>query len=152
MYDRILLPTDGSEGMTRVIEHAGELAQVHGATVHVLYVIDTASLSTLPMDAAFDSLRGLLEEEGTKAADEAERLIPDDVDVERTIIDGSPAAEIVECAREVDCDVVVMGTHGRGGLDRILLGSVAEHVLRRSPVPVVTVRVGSNADEESAAV
>lgn len=151
MYERILLPTDGSEGMVPVIDHAGELAEVHDATVHVLFVVDTASLSTIPMDASLDGLHGLLQEEGERAVAEADRRIPDDVGLERTIAEGAPANEIVECAGDADCDVIVMGTHGRGGLNRILLGSVAEHVVRRSSIPVLTVRVGGDPDAESPA-
>jgi nucleotide-binding universal stress UspA family protein len=150
MYDRILLPTDGSAGMTRVVEHAGELARVHDSSVHVLFVVDTAKLTTIPMDASLDGIHGLMEEEGETAMEEADRLLPEDVTVERTISEGEPAREIVDCAREADCDVIVMGTHGRGGLDRLLLGSVAEHVVRRSSVPVVTVRVGAENGPESA--
>lgn len=151
MYDRILLPTDGSEGMTRVIKHAGELARIHDATVHALFVVDTASLSTMPMDASLDGVHGLMEEEGTRAVEEAERLIPVHIDIERTIAEGSPANQIIDCTEEADCDVIVMGTHGRGGLDRLLLGSVAEHVVRRSPVPVVTVRVDSEQERDRVA-
>ncbi|MCU4799672.1 universal stress protein [Halobacteria archaeon HArc-gm2] len=149
MYDRILLPTDGSAGMTRVIDHAGELAHIHDASVHALYVVDTASLTTMPMDVSLDSLHGLMQEEGENAVAEARRRMPDGVDVDRTITDGAPATQIIDCADEADCDVVVMGTHGRGGLNRLLLGSVAEHVVRRSSVPVVTVRVGEEVDPES---
>ena len=148
MYDRILLPTDGSPGMARVIEHAGELARVHDASVHALFVVDTASLSSMPMDASLDGIHGLMEEEGTAAVAEAERSMPDDVTVERTIAEGAPANEIVDCVREADCDVIVMGTHGRGGLNRLLLGSVAEHVVRRSAVPVVTIRVDAETGPE----
>lgn len=148
MYDRILLPTDGSEGMARVVEHAGELARVHDASMHALFVVDTASLSTMPMDASLDGVHGLMEEEGARAMEEVTRLLPDDVPVDRTTREGSPAHEIVDVAEEADCDVIVMGTHGRGGLNRLLLGSVAEHVVRRSSVPVVTVRVGPETASE----
>lgn len=147
MYDRILLPTDGSAGMSRVIEHAGELARVHDASVHAVFVVDTANLSTMPMDASLDGIHGLMEEEGATAMEQVERRLPDDVPVERTITEGSPAHEIVSCAHEAACDVIVMGTHGRGGLNRLLLGSVAEHVVRRSDVPVITVRVGKEDTE-----
>ncbi len=150
MYDRILLPTDGSDGMAHVVEHAGELARAHDATVHALYVVDTTSLSTLPMDASLEGVHGLLREEGATAVEKVERRTPDGVDVEHTVSEGSPASQIVKCARDADCDVVVMGTHGRGGLNRLLLGSVAEHVVRRSPVPVVTVPVGADAEPERA--
>jgi|AntDeeMetageno50_2_1112565.scaffolds.fasta_scaffold07322_2 nucleotide-binding universal stress UspA family protein len=148
MYDRILLPSDGSAGMTRVIDHAGELARIHDASVHVLYVVDTASLTTMPMDASLDGIHGLMQEEGNAAVEEAQRRMPDGVDVDRTVAEGAPAAQIIDCAEDAGCDVIVMGTHGRGGLNRLLLGSVAEHVVRRSSVPVVTVRVGAETETE----
>ncbi|MEF8907324.1 MAG: universal stress protein [Haloarculaceae archaeon] len=139
MYDDILLPTDGSAGMETVIDHAGRLAAEHGARVHALYVVDTASLSDLPVEGTFEGVSRQLNTEGGRAlADVEERL---DAPVERTLREGSPAREIVAYAAEEDCDVVVMGTHGRTGVDRLILGSVAERVVRSSPVPVLTVRV-----------
>jgi nucleotide-binding universal stress UspA family protein len=139
MYDDILLPTDGSAGMEAVIDHAGRLAAEHGARVHALYVVDTASLSDLPVEGGFEGVSRQLNTEGDRAlADVEERL---DVPVERSLRDGSPAREIVAYATEEGCDVVVMGTHGRTGVDRLILGSVAERVVRSSPVPVLTVRV-----------
>jgi len=142
MYNRILLPTDGSAGMQRVIEHTGALASKHDALVHALYVVDAASFASLPMETSWEGVSELLREEGSNALDEVERLIDDDVEVERVIVEGSPSRTIVEYARDDDCDLVVMGTHGRGGIDRLLLGSVAERVVRASHVPVMTVRVG----------
>jgi nucleotide-binding universal stress UspA family protein len=139
MYDDILLPTDGSAGMEAVIEHAGRLAAEHGARVHVLYVVDTASLSDLPVEGGFEGVSRHLNTEGERALDDVEDRL--EVPVERTLTDGSPAREIVAYATEEGCDVVVMGTHGRTGVDRLILGSVAERVVRSSPVPVLTVRV-----------
>jgi len=69
------------------------------------------------------------------------RLVPSDVPLETTTVEGSPAREIVDHAASIGADLVVMGTHGRSGVDRLLLGSVAERVVRSSPVPVLTVRV-----------
>jgi nucleotide-binding universal stress UspA family protein len=146
IYDRILLPTDGSAGIARAIEHAGELARVHDATVHALYVIDATSFTGLPMETSFDGIRAVLESEGETALEQVERLL-DDVPVETEAVEGTPSTEIVRHTRERDVDLVVMGTHGRGGLDRLLLGSVAERVVRKSRVPVITVRV-SEADVE----
>ena len=151
MYDRLLVPTDGSAEMARVVDHAGELARAHGATLHGLYVVDVASTSTLPMDASLDSLHGMLQEEGSAALDDFERMAPADVDTERTVVEGTPPREIVDRTLEADCDAIVMGTHGRGGLDRLLLGSVAERVRRRSPVPVITVPVTGGTKTETTA-
>lgn len=148
MYDRILLPTDGSAGMDRVIEQAGNLAATHGALVHALYVVDSTSFASLPMETSWEGISELLREEGANALDEAERLIGDRAEVERIVTEGSPAKTIVDHAVENDCDLIVMGTHGRGGIDRLLLGSVAERVVRSSRVPVLTVRVSDVGDEE----
>jgi len=84
--------------MTRVIDHAGELARIHDASVHVLYVVDTASLTTMPMDASLDGIHGLMQEEGNAAVEEAQRRMPDGVDVDRTVAEGAPAAQIIDCA------------------------------------------------------
>jgi nucleotide-binding universal stress UspA family protein len=141
MYDHILLPTDGSAGMERVVDHAASLAEAHGATLHAIYVVNTASLSNLPLESTMEAVSQGLREEGQAALDGVSRLVPDAVPVERVSVDGSPAREIVDYATESGVDLIVMGTHGRSGVDRLLLGSVAERVVRRSPVPVLTVRV-----------
>jgi len=141
LYDRILLPTDGSAGTDRVIEHAGELARAHDATIDALYVVDATNFTGLPMETSWNGVRQILESEGETALGEVERLLGDDVALETHTVEGTPSSEIVAFAREHDIDLVVMGTHGRGGIDRLLLGSVAERVVRGSPVPVTTVGV-----------
>lgn len=141
MYERILLPTDGSASMTPVIDHAAALASEHEALVHAVYVVDTRSFSSLPMETSWEGVTDLLDEQGQQAVEEVHRQIGDQVDVEGVVTRGIPSTEIVDHARENDCDLIVMGTHGRGGLNRLLLGSVAERVVRTSEVPVLTVRV-----------
>lgn len=141
MYDRILVPTDGSAGMDDVITHAGTLARAHDCDVHALYVVDTGRFSTLPAETTWESVTTMLEREGETALDSFERLIGDGVTVEGSVVEGGPSQEIVEYASENGCDLIVMGTHGRGGINRLLLGSVAERVVRSSNVPVVTVPV-----------
>jgi nucleotide-binding universal stress UspA family protein len=145
MYADILVPTDGSEGMETVVEHAAELAEEHGARLHLLYVVNTASFASLPMEATYESITEMLDAEGETALDTAMAAIDrvdTDLSVERRMREGSPAQEIVDYATTEGCDVIAMGTHGRGGINRLLLGSVAERVVRSSPVPVLTVRVG----------
>jgi len=145
MYDTIVLPTDGSAGIERVVEHAGKLARVHDATIRALYVVDATTFTGLPMETSWDGVRQVLESEGETALEGVERLAPDDVAVETATVEGTPSTEIVRYTREQPVDVVVMGTHGRGGIDRLLLGSVAERVVRKSAVPVVTVPVSETA-------
>jgi nucleotide-binding universal stress UspA family protein len=141
MYNRILLPTDGSAEMEPVVDHAAALAERDDALIHALYVVDAASFSSLPMETSWEGISELLYEEGTAALNEVERTVDDRAPVERIVVEGNPSSTIVEHAADDDCDLIVMGTHGRGGIDRLLLGSVAERVVRRSSVPVMTVRV-----------
>lgn len=147
MYDDILLPTDGSDSMTEVIDHAVELARTHDATIHGVYVVNTASLSDLPMESSWDGVSQALSDEGKRALEEVESRA-DDVDLETNLVEGSPAKEIGRYATANDCDIIVMGTHGRSGVDRLLLGSVAERVVRSSEVPVLTIRVNPTDEKE----
>jgi nucleotide-binding universal stress UspA family protein len=146
MYDDILLPTDGSGGLKRVIDHASALAAIHDAMLHGLYVVDTASLTDVPMEITLEGVDEALREEGETALTDLERLA-EGVPVETDIAEGTPAQEIIGYAREEPVDVIVMGTHGRSGVDRLLLGSVAERIVRSSPVPVLTVGVDGRADD-----
>ena len=146
-YGRILVPTDGSTEAETVLDHAVDLATIHDASLHAIYVMNTASFTGLPMETTWEGIDDVLRQEGTAALEAVrESAKTDGIEIECQLLEGSPAREIVRYADEHDCDLVVMGTHGRGGINRLLLGSVAEQVVRTSPVPVLTVRVG---DEES---
>lgn len=140
MYEKILVPTDGSSGMSPVIDHATTLADVHGADLHALYVVNTASLNDLPMDSTWEGLRTALEDEGQEGLKQFEERA-DKVQLETVMREGSPPSEIVEYAEAEECDVIVMGTHGRSGVNRLLLGSVAERVVRQASTPVLTMGV-----------
>jgi nucleotide-binding universal stress UspA family protein len=149
MYDRILVPTDGSPGSRRVIEHATALAETHGATLHGLYVVNTASYASFSMEATWEGIGDMLKQEGQEALDVVASIADGRAPVETRVLEGSPSREIVRYAEREGIDLIVMGTHGRGGIDRLLLGSVAERVVRSSKVPVLTVRVGDGEDAES---
>jgi len=137
MYDHVLLPTDGSDGTDRAIDHALEVAQVHDATLHVLHVLDDASLASVS-EGAMEDLR----ERGQSVVDAiAERARSAGVDARTEIREGSPHREILAHADAAGIDAIVMGTHGRSGVGRVLLGSVTERVVREAPMPVVTVRM-----------
>lgn len=142
LYDHILVPTDGSAETRRAVEHAIDLADEHEATIHALYVLNTASYASVSVDASWEGVSDMLREEGEAAVEAVADLARSaDVEVVSVLRSGSPSREIVRYAEEEGCDLVVMGTHGRGGIDRLLLGSVAERVVRSSQVPVLTVRV-----------
>ena len=150
MYDCILVPTDGSSEVERALEHAFDLAQAHHATVRAIYVVSVAGYGGLPMETPLDGIAGALREEGEAAVERVEELAPTDVEVETRVLEGSPSRVIVDHAQPDECDLVVMGTHGRGGIDRLLLGSITERVVRHAPVPVLTVRVDSSEPGERA--
>lgn len=144
MYNNILVPTDGKEGMTRVGEHAFALAELCEATIHVLYVVEEHAYAAVPDDTR-ERIRETLEgdaESATKAL--AERALERDLVVKREIRWGDPAVAIVSYALENDIDHIVMGTRGKTGFERYLLGSVAEKVVRVSPVPVTTAHTGDH--------
>lgn len=153
MYDRILVPTDGSTEGERAVRHAADLAAAHDAAVLGVYVVNTTSYGGLPMETSIEGITQVLENEGKGALDRVAELLSErDVPLERRIVRGTPSKEIVRVAEQDAADLVVMGTHGRGGIDRLLLGSVAERVVRKSPVPVLTVRVGGDSGSVGDAV
>lgn len=147
LYDRIVVPTDGSASSRPAITHAIELAAVHGATIHAVYVVNIASFSGVPTEGSWEGVSQALEREGEEALDKVKTACETrEVPIERVRLEGRPSQRIVEYATEHDGDLIVMGTHGRGGLDRLLLGSVAERVVRSASVPVMTVQAGDESD------
>ncbi|MCQ4333901.1 universal stress protein [Natronomonas sp. F2-12] len=139
MYERILLPTDGSEGTDRAVEQAIGLAAETGAELHALFVVEDAPYAPEMTD---ERVSAQLREIGENAiASIRDRADAADVTVRAAIEDGIPNREILKYADGADVDLVVMGTHSRSGLDKYLLGSVTERVVRTADVPVLTVRV-----------
>lgn len=138
MYDNILLPTDGSDGTDRIVAHAMHIARENDATLHVLHVVDT---SVLPLDSHSQTFYDQLEAAGRSSVFEIrDRAIDAGVHAVESLRRGTPYRTILDYAQENDIDLIVLGTHGRGGARRALLGSVAEHVVRLSEAPVLTVR------------
>ncbi|MFC7081327.1 universal stress protein [Halorussus caseinilyticus] len=138
-YENVLIPTDGSEAASGAIDRAVDFASAFDATLHAVSVIDDTSLG---FDVRSASASGELEATADAAlADAAARASDAGVEaVVEEVLRGEVARTIREYAEDNDIDVVVMGTAGRGGADRVLLGSVTERLVRTSPVPVVTVR------------
>jgi nucleotide-binding universal stress UspA family protein len=140
-YRNIVIATDGSENTQRAISYGIEIAKLSGAIVHALYVVDTSSFSAMPMDAGWEEMYEILRKEGEKAVyDVKERGEAAGVEVREVLEEGHPSTEIINFAEKNDIDLIVMGTLGKTGLDRFLLGSVAEKVVRNSKVPVLVVR------------
>lgn len=141
MYKKILIPTDGSKTAEHAVEQGVKLARALDSKVYGLYVIDISAFAGVPTEAIWESMRGLLEEEGNKALKVVENLASSlKVKYEVFLREGVPSEDIAKFAKDESIDLIVMGTAGRRGLDRFLLGSVTEKVVRTSPCPVLVMR------------
>ena len=138
MFDRILFPTDGSEGAEVALDLAGDIARRHDATLYVLNVADTTRDSVTQVQG---EVVDTLEAAGERlVADAAAQFRNVSVDVRTEVVQGEPYRAILDYAESSNVDIVIMPTRGRQGLRRLLLGSTTERVLRQSDVPVLTVR------------
>jgi len=139
MYERILIPTDGSTGTAHVAMQAIDLAEQYGSTLYVLNVVDTDVGSML---SDIKETKEELEQQGQRAVERVETMAEiHGVDAETDVVQGDPADQILEYADEIDADAIVAGTHGRSGVKRQLIGSVAERLVRHADCPVMTIRL-----------
>jgi nucleotide-binding universal stress UspA family protein len=135
---RILCPVDFSEPSDHAYAYAVHLAKALGAELHVMHAYQ------LPVYALPDGAMIPTAEVAASMSTEAQKALdrmaaPEGLPVQRHLTEGVPHKEIERLVEELECDLVVMGTHGRTGLRRFLVGSVAERVVRTCSVPVVTV-------------
>ena len=145
--DAICLPTDGSDVAVAAVERGFDLAAGLEATVHLLSVLDsdlTGAIDALTDEEVTETIRERADEHLESLADEGKDR---GLEVVTTIRDGKPAEEIVEYADGEGIDLIAMGTTGRGGFDRLVVGSVADAVIRTASVPVMATR-GEGVDEE----
>mgnify|MGYP006302055963 FL=1 len=171
MYDNILYPTDGSKGAATVLDHARDLAATYDATLHVLFVVDAEHVETGMvvrrgedgdwktgmvkhdeetagqghMSRHEEDMRESIEQQGQQLTEEvASWLGEEGVETATAVRHGEPSEAITEYAEANDIDLITMGTHGRRGLRRRLIGSVTEKVVRLSECPVMTIRLGED--------
>jgi nucleotide-binding universal stress UspA family protein len=136
----ILHPTDFSDSSAEAFEMACALARDYGARLLVLHVRQPSAAPLLEGPLP-DPRRPLESQEGFRWKTFPWPRPPDPrVEVEHRLAEGGPDEEVLRLARGTPCDLIVMGTHGRTGWGRLLLGSVAEEVLRRAPCPVLVVK------------
>ncbi|ADD07545.1 UspA domain protein (plasmid) [Natrialba magadii ATCC 43099] len=132
MVQHILTPTDGSDPSIHAIEQATEIANPSDATIHALAVIPEMTRGAKAQEEWDERVTDALE----RAHEIADR---EGLEYEQAKLNGPVAREIVDYATEHDIDLIVMGTHGRSGLHRFLVGSVTRRTIETSPIPVVTV-------------
>jgi nucleotide-binding universal stress UspA family protein len=139
---KILVPTDFSECSAAAVSYGRAMASVFGATLHLLHVVQDPYTQPWAAEAFPAPLGDLLEQWEQQAETRLKEQIPEAELGNAVIVTviGSPFYEIVRYADEQKIDLIVIGTHGRGPLGHMLLGSVAEKVVRKAPCPVLTVR------------
>lgn len=147
MYKRILVPVDGSDVSTRALQEALRLAKDEQARVRIVHAVHEVPPPTGAAYVDYDAYRQAAMEEGRAILDKALTLarqagLEPETKLAPVQTEGASGA-IVEEARRWPADLIVMGTHGRSGLLHLLLGSVAEGVVRRAPTPVLLVRAES---------
>src|SRR5215471_9753438 len=143
-FRHILAPTDFSEYSKNAVISALELARTFGAKLTILHVVELPSYSSADFVAGYATWPKLLEDLERQATEELAQLVPEaassDVDVVRRVAVGSPRGKILDTAEAEQVDLIVMATAGRSGFSRLIMGSVAERVIRTATCPVLTIR------------
>lgn len=143
IYRKIMVATDGSEPVKKAVDTAVEIAKLSGAKLYAVYVVASGGYTVgHPRDIGWErAMKEHLSAEGKEATAYVENVgNAAAVEVESIFLEGSPANEIVDFAEKNDIDLIVMGTLGRTGLQKILLGSVAQNVVRHSRKAVLVVK------------
>lgn len=140
-FKKIMIATDGSICARLAANHGMGLARLSGGKVYAVYVLSMEYFSSMAVDFDWERIHEALRTEGNEAVNYVKRAGElEGVIVEPVLLEGHPANELIRYADENDMDIIVMGTLGKTGLDRLLLGSVAGNVVRHSKVPVMVVR------------
>ena len=146
MFKKILLATDGSVSSETAMKLAFELGSTHGATVVGLYVIDPypfigiSSINPMGYVTYMDSAKIHAAEVHQHFLELSQQIAPS-VEIECLLLEGASASDgILQSSKEQHCDLIVLGSHGRGGLGRLMLGSVATKVVNESLIPVLIAR------------
>ena len=139
-----MIATDGSEYVKRSVSSGIEIAKLSGAKLYAVHIVPTVSSSSMPIGSRiprWDEAYEVLKDVGNKALEDViEAAKGEDVEVEGVLLEGHPGDKLIEFAENNDIDMIVMGTLGKTGLERFLLGSVADNVVRHSKVDVLFVR------------
>ena len=144
MYERVLVPTDGSEYAEEAADTGFELAGALNASVFIISVIEPGPLGDVRLPGDAGSAREVFEDRANTFVERvADRARERDLPVSTVVRQGVPVTEILAYADEIDADLIVIGTRGRGGVSRMMLGSVADRVIRYGDVDVLVVEPDS---------
>ncbi len=142
MVRKILVAVDGSEPAGRALARAIEEAKVWSAELHAIYVVESGLFSSLPMDNTLEIMYSLLQKEGEDILNESrEKAEAAGVSLNTHIRQGHAGSEIIDLAEELAVDLILIGSHGKSEVDRLLLGSVTDYVVRHSGITTTVVRV-----------
>lgn len=140
MYKKILVPTDGSEFAKKAEKHALFLAKVSGAEIVAVSVTENNFVNGLPLDDEVYQLNQILKERSEENLMEFDELNDNnDLKITHVIREGSPAKVILEVAKDEEIDLIVMGSSGKSGFDRFIMGSVADKVVNSAKCAVLVV-------------
>jgi len=138
---KILVPTDGSDYSMRAAEYGISIAKMLDAEIIIVYVIDNVVLDQISKAAERENAEEALKQDGQRYIDYVFGLAEKEgVEYNSLLAKGIPFEQIVNLAKELKIDLIVMGTYGRKGAERILIGSVAERVIEYSPCPVLVIK------------
>jgi nucleotide-binding universal stress UspA family protein len=139
LFEKILIATDGSEKNRAAVEEALQIGRVCGSTVFAAYVMDLSAFESASADVVIRDSWVVIQREAEAALARVGTLA-EGVHLETVTLEGKPAAEIVRFAAEKEIDLIVIGTQGKRGLERLLLGSVAEQIIRSAPCKILVVK------------
>lgn len=139
MYKKILMPTDGSEIAAKALKHALFIAGKTGAEIIAITIVDTNHYVGLPIEESIYHLNDALKKEAKQHLEKIEKESNKDIKMSTKIYEGSPANEILKAIEKEDIDLVIMGSTGKTGFEKFLLGSVADKVVNKSKCPVLIV-------------
>ncbi len=144
VLEKILVPVDFSEASDNALRYGKAFAEAFNSELHVLHVFEEPVVPAWTTEGYIPALQSVREELEKRARQKLEECLSaeerEKFRAQLVLKTGSPFVEIIRYARDTDIDLIVIGTHGRGPIAHILLGSVADRVVRKAPCPVLTVR------------
>ena len=141
VFTNILVAMDGSEASQRAFSQAVDLAKLCNAKLHTVYIVETGLFSSLPMEGTVEIMYSVLEKEGEEVMERAKKFAAEkSITVITHMKQGHAGSEILALAEEEKSDLIIVGSHGKGNTERLLIGSVSTFVVTHSTVTTMVVR------------